>query len=340
MTDIEKNQQKIIFVTGASRSGTTMLNRILGQNTEVLGFNELHLFGDLITPANMNHRIDDEEQIKLVATMLIRVKHGIWNNENMDNYINESNDIIHSIQPDSRTAATLFEQTCKYLAQKQNKSSVCEQTPRNIFYAEKLLSTFEHAYIVHLVRDPRSVLASQKNKWRRRFLGGSNIPKIEVVRTWFNYHPITLSKLWVKATQTAVNLEQHPRLFLLQFETLLDDPEKHISELCEFLDINYEDEMLNIPQVGSSHKPNMEASRGISKQLSGDWSSSLSIGEITICEKISSRLMKRFNYSLQYENSTPIMTLVKPLLRYPVHLVGVIFTNPRRALIQLKAFFS
>ncbi len=39
--------KNLVFVAGASRSGTTMLNRILGQHPSICAMNELHYFGDL-----------------------------------------------------------------------------------------------------------------------------------------------------------------------------------------------------------------------------------------------------------------------------------------------------
>ena len=52
-----------------------------------------------------------------------------------------------------------------------------------------------------MVRDPRDVLLSQKNKWKRKFLGANDIPFFELLRARFNYHPYTISKMW----KTAVN---------------------------------------------------------------------------------------------------------------------------------------
>ena len=42
-----KNDTKQIFVVGSSRSGTTMMGRILGSHTDIFTFNELHFFGTI-----------------------------------------------------------------------------------------------------------------------------------------------------------------------------------------------------------------------------------------------------------------------------------------------------
>ena len=40
---------KQIFVVGSSRSGTTMMGRILGNHSDVFTFKELHFFGTIWT---------------------------------------------------------------------------------------------------------------------------------------------------------------------------------------------------------------------------------------------------------------------------------------------------
>ena len=44
------NVEKMLFVVGNSRSGTTMMGRILGNHPDVFTFGELHFFGQLWSP--------------------------------------------------------------------------------------------------------------------------------------------------------------------------------------------------------------------------------------------------------------------------------------------------
>ena len=78
---------------------------------------------------------------------------------------------------------------------KENKAFIsCEQTPKNLYYIEEILKYFPDAFIINLVRDQRDVLLSQKNKWRRKFLGANQIPFFEALRSYINYHPILIAK--------------------------------------------------------------------------------------------------------------------------------------------------
>ena len=59
----------------------------------------------------------------------------------------------------------------------KNKASVAVcQTPTNVYHLDKILNSFDQVKIINMVRDPRDVLLSQKNKWKRKYLGASEIP--------------------------------------------------------------------------------------------------------------------------------------------------------------------
>jgi len=194
---MKASNSKIIFVTGASRSGTTMLNQIFGKHSNVLGLNELHVFGDLVQASTLHDVLPVEDQKKLATTVLKRQKYNIWRADQALNDDALLEDVMSRLASTDGTAADVFRESVIACGEVEGKSWVCEQTPRNIFFAGDLLKAYDEAHVVHIVRNPKSVLASQKSKWRQRFLGADKIPMMVVVRTWFNYHPITLSKLWV-----------------------------------------------------------------------------------------------------------------------------------------------
>ena len=64
---VESNSKQI-FIVGCSRSGTTMMGRILGKNPSVFTFRELHFFGTLWTQAS-NQELTKNEQIELLSKL-------------------------------------------------------------------------------------------------------------------------------------------------------------------------------------------------------------------------------------------------------------------------------
>ena len=53
-----------------------------------------------------------------------------------------------------------------------------DQTPRHVFYIGELIEMYPGAKFVHMVRDPRAVLLSQKRKWKAGLRW--NHPKFEI----------------------------------------------------------------------------------------------------------------------------------------------------------------
>ena len=175
-----------------------------------------------------------------------------------------------------------------------------------------------------MIRDPRDVLLSQKKKWKRRFLGGSDLPVKETLRDWVNYHPITISHIWRTAVNAGDQFVQHERVTSIYFEELLTHPEKIVKSLCRFVGITYTDEMLQVPQVGSSVGEDSPQQLGINPNRAHSWRNDttggkLSSAEIYLNQKINAALMKKHNYS-PVSIQPNVASLMLHLLTFPVKL--------------------
>ena len=97
--------------------------------------------------------------------------------------------------------------------------------------------------------------------------------------------------------------------------------------------------MLDVPQVGSSSRANTENSRGVSPDSIDSWRDQITEGEAYICEKINGAAMAEFGYKLN-NNSLPTFSLLYNALLFPIHALGVVLTNPGRAIVQLRAYMN
>lgn len=240
---------KTIFVVGNSRSGTTMMGRILGANNEVFTFRELHFFEQLWDPAQDDGPLDDRRAVALATRLLTIQRDGYYTPKDPALYVNEAREIIKRL-PRTRTGREVFAAFLEHEALIHGKSVPCDQTPRNIYFWREILATYPDAFIVHIVRDPRDVLLSQKGRWKRRNLGASNMPRGEVLRSWVNYHPITISAMWISGIRAAGDLESYPRTVTVRFEDLVDGAEESIKKICKVLGLSFQPEMLQVPRVG------------------------------------------------------------------------------------------
>jgi len=272
----------VLYVTGASRSGTTLMSRILGQHSRVHSSNELHYFGDLFDVAQDtvdSSALDPAQALDLSTKLLARERAGVWRGvpEEGDRVL--ARQIVDSMD-DELTGAAVFHATIASVLQSTDADCFCEHTPRNIFYADYLLQNNPNARIIHMVRDPRAVLASQKHRWKRRFLDKVNIPLRETLRVRLGFHPVTTTKLWQKATNAALTLEDNPRVMLVQYEDLVQNSEEVVARVANFAGLDHEPAMTSIQKMGSSHKTSQLDEHGLTTESVERWRESLSVGEI------------------------------------------------------------
>jgi hypothetical protein len=320
----------MIFVVGNSRSGTTMMGRILGKHGSVYTFGELHFFGQLCAPP-FSSALCKEKIGELTARLYCIQREGYRTHGNPQRFLSEAQAFLEGLVTYPETSAALFEAFLHHEASENSSMIPCDQTPRNVFYIADILELYPNARVINMIRDPRDVLLSQKRKWKRRFLGGSDLPLKEMLRDWMNYHPITISHIWRTAVNAADRFAQHDRVISVYFEELLMHPDTTIKALCDFVGITYTDDMLQVPQVGSSVAEDQPRQLGINPQRAHNWHSNitrseLSSAEIYLNQTITAALMKKHNYA-PVSIKPNIASLGLHLFTFPVKLAGAFFFN-------------
>ncbi len=305
--------QRLIFVVGNSRSGTTMMGRILGGHRDVFTFNELHFFEQLWNPTHEPEPIDRKAACGLAARLLTIQRDGYYTQKDPSQYHKEAAQIIDGIDGPLDPPA-VFSAFVDHECALHNKSIACDQTPRNLYYLQELLELLPEARFVVMVRDPRDVLLSQKNRWKRRRLGAKGTPWWNALRTWAGYHPITISMLWRSGVAAGDRFADHERVFVLRFEDLLNDPEAQLKRVCEVVGLEYDPSTLDVPRVGSSHQQDRPTERGLDAKAAGRWrDGGLTPAELALCQKLTGQHMARHGYTLE-----PIKAPVVVLLWYRV----------------------
>jgi omega-hydroxy-beta-dihydromenaquinone-9 sulfotransferase len=194
-----------------------------------------------------------------------------------------------------------------------------------------------NARIVNMIRDPRSVLLSQKNKWRRKFMGDDNMPLLEALRVWINYHPITISKLWSSALKVAMRHQNNPNFFHQKYEEFIFTPDKSIKKICDFCGIKFDAKMLDIPQIGSSVVRDRLDKKGIDKSRADSWKQGgLNDTEIYLAQKITKGAMQFFGY--EHINVKPnYLYLLYYCLTFPLKIMLSFIINIGRMKNVLEA---
>lgn len=324
----------MFFVVGSSRSGTTMVGTALGQHSKVFCLPELHVFEQFISTNQISAGMSVVEARKMISWTLSVCENGFYHNHDLARYRLESKNILDSFSTKQNglfDAIQLFQETVTVEANKHGKEIPCEQTPRNCYYVAEILASIPDARIVYMVRDPRDIMLSQKNKWRRKRLGDHSFTLFETVRSWVNYHPVTVSLLWRAAEKNIEIFDSNPKVLQLKFEALLLEPELHFRQLCTFLELDFEMEMLNVPRINSSLVMDDPTCRGVDVSRMGQWKrGGLSNEEIYICQCITGGLMTKRNYSRVDVKVNPLR-LLWLLMTWPVKLCVAALLNIGRA---------
>lgn len=295
-----------IYVVGNSRSGTTLLSRILGKHSQVFSFKELHFFEEIWLPTKSLPLLANDQSLGLLGKLITTQKDGYYRTQDSAKYRKEAAKILMELN-DKATPPALFELFLTHETRLHDKQIACLQTPRNLYYLEYILDFYPDARVINIIRDGRDVVLSQKNKWRRVF-SDEPPPLRETIRRWANYHPITISLLWNSAMRAIEPYQNHPRVLTIYFEDLVMNPNKQINMICDFLGIEMEQDLLDIDQRGSSFGKYDPTARGMNKNTVERWRSQRSI-DIWITQIVSRKHLQTQGYELASIPLNPLALL-------------------------------
>lgn len=331
-------ENKFIFIVGSSRSGTTLLNGILSNHSEVQTFNELQFF-DLFSSDSFEEPINKKDAIFYCGLLLARVDDDVWKTEPSDIHIKKAQEILRDIKGNKISPLFIYIRTLDYLCNENGKKYIVDQSGRNILYEEVLLKKIPNAKFLQMIRDPRAVCYSQKKRWKKRWKGGENIPLKNSIRVLFNYHPISTSILWKKYTEIGEKLnDKTDRHVMIKYEELVKHPDQSIRQLCKFLAIEYSHSLLSVQIYGSSHANQKAEKKVISTDSLFLWRDGLAAGEIFLINNITKVFLTKYKYTVH--NGKIQFVLIMWLLIYPIHIAGALIINPKILIKTIKRIFS
>jgi len=290
---MEASRTPIIFVVGASRTGTTAVARMLQASGQVWMAREMHFFERLCPDRLLNKPMRDSRRERVWRALVRTQTFGI-----MDEQRSHAPVGLTGIPPRAPEELSPMDVYAAFMRHGAKGRIPCDHTPRNIYYLKEILEKWPEARVIIMLRDPRDVLLSQKSKWKRIRHDGVTMSRREAIRLWVNYHPITTSWLWRSSVAAAVEWKTHPRVLICPFEDLVCDPATWAQRISTHVGIAFHENMLNVPRRGSSHGPNHPNAKGFDPARAQHWKKSggLSPSELWWCERICKRFMPMGHY--------------------------------------------
>ena len=208
-----------VFLVGCPRSGTTLLQALLGAHKDIASFPESHVF-------LKGHRLR------------ARLAPGLVARRHLDRFARE----VQAGPLYKRRMLSLRQQTYHFdlinlldeLTCKRQKRLWIEKTPNHVLSIPEIRKLVPSSRFIHLIRDGRAVVASL----------------YEVTRTHSSLwgKPYTIERCiaeWNRAVAaSSVALDTADDGIVIDYKTLTTDPGLEVRRVCKFLALSYEPEML------------------------------------------------------------------------------------------------
>ena len=142
----------------------------------------------------------------------------------------------------------------------QGKPIRGEKTPAHIYFVPTLLAWFPNAKIIHTFRDPRAIYISSKTKadkkYRPRY--SALFRKLGVLFELYSSLQIILPWLQMIRLHHRYRKLYPNQYYLSRYEHLVCAPQDSLRDLCDFLEIDFTEPMLQQSVINSSYVPNSQ----------------------------------------------------------------------------------
>ena len=251
---------RYIFVVGVSRSGTTLMRRILNSSNQIAITDENHFLGHLLPAEGARQQfrklgsLSNDDNVRRLVEYIYSGEfekrctkyrdmsyHWQWIIDWVDKEV-----FLQRILASDRSERALFTVMMQVFAEHFDAAIAGEKTPAHLRYVPTLMEWFPDGKVIHMLRDPRAIFISEL---RRRKAAPLSLPFKQLRRVDFFfklYIVLQTTVVWLEsALRYTVYKRRYPdRYYPLQFERLVNQPEDQIRQLCDFLEIDFQEKML------------------------------------------------------------------------------------------------
>ncbi|HTR34716.1 MAG TPA: sulfotransferase [Bryobacteraceae bacterium] len=263
-----------VFIVGAPRSGTTLLLNMLNRHASLAIARETQFqrmvyarrkaFGDLTDPRNRQRLVREYLSTKRFQRLGI-----------------ETSKLADRLLQDATDYRAFFTLLLEHYAQSQGKSRFGEKTPYHADFAETLCEWYPGAVILHLVRDPRDVVASLQRM------------------PWASHSVLNNARVWLNLNRSAQRSRHRPGYLEVRYEALVTKPERELARICVHLGEEWSDSMLVPREEATSYSWWTRRSvQPVTSDLIGTWKHQLRGDEVALIEWMAGDEMDRLGYQL------------------------------------------
>jgi hypothetical protein len=229
--------ERPILITGADRSGTSLMYALIGSHPDVAMIRRSNVwrwfdgaFGPLGEPANLDRCLD-----------------AIGRYRRMDVLQPDPDRLRREFGQGPATYGRLFALLFEHHAERLGRGRWGDKSLHTEHHADRVFEEWPAAKIVHMVRDPLDRHASVVKRYPDRSKGLGAI-----------------TGGWLLSVDAAArNLATYPASYMVvRYETLALNPEQTVRQVCDFLDLEFAPEMMAMRGVSEQSEEGGNSSFG------------------------------------------------------------------------------
>ncbi len=260
----------MFFISGVQRSGTTLLQSFLEGHPDVLMAQKATAFRIITCFKNQYLLLPHNPALKrekfhqwLVETDKEPLKE-IMDTENISSYHSARDFLQGSIQKQLTT---------------KGKKIWGDKAPNLQHFMSDVMLVCPQAKVIHMIRDGRANAASMSARSYKNLRLSA--------QAWLDGNTFGITN------QDILGRENH---MLVRYEDLLLEPRKILSSVCEFLGLEFKEEML---RLGTDESQDNYVKNTIDTSKIDAWKTKLKSSEIRQIETIQGGMLQRLGYDLQ-----------------------------------------
>ena len=261
-----------IFLAGVDRTGIGFLGELLEDHPDIAMTRRTNFwsyydgrFGDLSDPENFE---------RCLAT--------IQRNARMQRLQPQPERLRQEFLKGEQTYPNLFALLCEHNMERLGKSRWGDKSLGSERYADRILTAYPQAKMIHIIRDPRDRYASQ---FMHRGVGRGKLGA-----------GVTI---WLTSVQLAEQNQQKygvDRYKIVQYEALVQDPDTVLKDICNFIEVVYTPEMFVMEGASAIDEKGSRAARPISSASIGRFRTDLPAKEISFIQTCTAKKMMQYGY--------------------------------------------
>ncbi len=300
-----------VFIIGPHRSGSTLWHNLIAMCPGVMRLTDPRFLSDwrhkdfryflrtFVGDLSVDQNVDKMIELCFAKKNLPGLDSTFWRFENIE--LASNPDLKEAISRKVKQSDRSLGATARIFIEEITRLSGCDRAcvkfPVDVGHIPELLEWFPECKIIHITRDPRALAMSKTND-----PSGTAIKVLQHPRTaWF----IKKLSVWVAITQYRRTSRLHLRFQhlnnyqLFRYEDLLAEPEKTLRDLCEFIEVEFTEDLLH-PEAGRhEHQPSSltgKQRKAFDANAAVRWQDVIPAFEKWLITGLTKRSMRRLGY--------------------------------------------